>query len=287
MTTAEATPREEASKGMDARARLRAARAFIFDMDGVLYRGSYPLPGVNDLFNALELRERHYILATNNSMASPRQYVEKLAAMGVTVPVESISTAGTATRDYLLETLAPDAKIFLIGMPALEEQIFEGTTFSRVKTAEEAPDAVVAGLDLHFTYDKLKTAAVSIRNGATFVATNADATLPTETGLVPGAGSIIAAITTASGAQPVVIGKPSPRVLELSVEHLGLTPAQGVMIGDRLDTDILAGHRAGLLTVLVLTGVSTREDLAGAEVMPDLIFTDLPAMLEEIVGNDR
>ena len=287
MTTAEATPREEASKGMDARARLRAARAFIFDMDGVLYRGSHPLPGVNDLFNALELRERHYILATNNSMASPQQYVEKLAAMGVTVPVESISTAGTATRDYLLETLAPNAKIFLIGMPALEEQIFEGTTFSRVTTAEEAPDAVVAGLDLHFTYDKLKTATISIRNGAAFVATNADATLPTETGLVPGAGSIIAAITTASGAQPVVIGKPSPRVLELSVEHLGLTPAQGVMIGDRLDTDILAGHRAGLLTVLVLTGVSTREDLASAEVMPDLIFTDLPAMLEEIVGNDR
>lgn len=287
MTTAEVTPREDAAQGMDARARLRAAKAFIFDMDGVLYRGSNPLPGVNDLFNALELRERHYILATNNSMASPQQYVEKLAAMGVTVPVESISTAGTATRDYLLETLAPTAKIFLIGMPALEEQIFQGTTFARVSTVEEAPDAVVAGLDLHFTYDKLKTAAVSIRNGAAFVATNADATLPTETGLVPGAGSIIAAITTASGQQPVVIGKPSPRVLELSVEHLGLTPAQGVMIGDRLDTDILAGHRAGLLTVLVLTGVSTREDLASAEVVPDLIFTDLPAMLEEIVGNDR
>lgn len=287
MTTVEATPGEEAANKMDARGRLRAARAFIFDMDGVLYRGSHPLPGVNDLFNALELRERHYILATNNSMASPQQYVEKLADMGVTVPVESISTAGTATRDYLLETLAPNAKIFLIGMPALEEQIFQGTSFTRATSIEEAPDAVVAGLDLHFTYDKLKTAAVSIRNGATFVATNADATLPTETGLVPGAGSIIAAITTASGVQPVVIGKPSPRVLELSVERLGLTPEQGVMIGDRLDTDILAGHRAGLLTVLVLTGVSTREDLASAEVVPDLIFTDLPALLEEIVGNDR
>ena len=287
MTTVEATSQEDVALGIDARARLRAAKAFIFDMDGVLYRGADPLPGVNDLFNALELRERHYILATNNSMASPQQYVEKLAAMGVTVPVESISTAGTATRDYLLETLAPDAKIFLIGMPALDEQIFQGTSFTRVSTVEEAPDAIVAGLDLHFTYDKLKTAAVSIRNGAAFVATNADATLPTETGLVPGAGSIIAAITTASGKQPVVIGKPSPRVLELSVEHLGLTPAQGVMIGDRLDTDILAGHRAGMLTVLVLTGVSTREDLANAEVVPDLIFTDLPAMLEEIVGNDR
>jgi 4-nitrophenyl phosphatase len=287
MTTAAATLGEDTSSQMDARARLRAAKAFIFDMDGVLYRGSHPLPGVNDLFNALELRERHYILATNNSMSSPQQYVEKLAAMGVNVPVGSISTAGTATRDYLMETLAPDAKIFLIGMPALEQQIFEGTPFTPVHTVEEGPDAVVAGLDLHFTYDKLKTAAVSIRNGAAVVATNADATLPTEAGLVPGAGSIIAAITTASGVQPVVIGKPSPRVLELSVERLGLTPAQGVMVGDRLDTDILAGHRAGLLTALVLTGVSTREDLASAEVMPDLIFTDLPAMLEEIVGNDR
>ena len=125
MTTVDSTPGDDATTRMAARARLREAKAFIFDMDGVLYRGSHPLPGVNDLFNALELRERHYILATNNSMSSPQQYVEKLAAMGVTVPVESISTAGTATRDYLLETLAPNAKIFLIGMPALEEQIFQ------------------------------------------------------------------------------------------------------------------------------------------------------------------
>ncbi len=271
----------------DARTRLRAAKAFIFDMDGVLYRGSNPLPGVNDLFNALELRERHYILATNNSMSSPAQYVTKLAAMGVTVAAGVISTAGTATRDYLLETLAPDAKIYLVGMPALEEQIFTGTPFSRVETVEERPDAVVVGLDLHFTYDKLKTAAISIRNGAAFVATNADATLPTENGLVPGAGSIVAAITTASGTQPVVIGKPSPRVLELAVEGLGLRPDQAVMIGDRLDTDILAGKRAGLLTVLVLTGVSTRDDVASSDVLPDLVFTDLPAMLEAIVGNDR
>jgi len=271
----------------DSRARLRDARAFIFDMDGVLYRGAVPLPGVNDLFNALELRERHYILATNNSMSSPAEYVVKLSAMGVTVAPEVIITAGTATRDYLLEHLPATAKIFVVGMPALEEQLFDGTPFQRVHSIEERADAVVTGLDLNFTYDKLRIAAVSIRNGAQFVATNADATLPTEHGLVPGAGSIVAAITTASGKAPVVIGKPSPRVIEQAVANLGLQPNQAVMIGDRLDTDILAGHRAGLHTVLVLTGVSTRDDLATAEVLPDFVFTDLPAMLEAIVGNDR
>ncbi len=266
-----------------ARLRLHEAKAFVFGMDGVLYRGGRVLPGVVDLLNALEIRQKPYMLATNNSMASPADYQAKLRTMGIEVPAERVLTAGTATRDYLQESLPENAGIFAVGMPALREQLFSETGFRPVQFGEEQPDAVVVGLDLAFTYDKLKAASSAIRNGALFVATNADATLPTENGLVPGAGSIVAAIATASGCEPTVIGKPSPQILEKAAKHVGVLPSDAVMIGDRLDTDILAGHRAGMLTVLVLTGVSTREEIAESPALPDLVFTDLRSVLEALV----
>ena len=270
----------------NARLRLRAARAFVFDMDGVLYRGATPLAGVGDLLNALELRERRYMLATNNSMATPAEYVAKLAGMGLDVPEEAILTAGIATRDYLVEQLPAGSGLFVIGMPALREQLFDGTPFHPVQFGEEQPAAVVAALDLVFTYDKLKAATAAIRSGARFIATNTDATLPTEAGLVPGAGSIVAAIAVASGVKPTVVGKPEPLLLEQALHRVGVAPADAVMIGDRLDSDIVAGNRAGMLTVLVLTGVSTREEIASAGIWPDLVLTDLPAVLDTMIGNE-
>lgn len=263
--------------------RLRAARAFIFDMDGVLYRGTDLLPGVGDILNALELRDRRVILATNNSMSTPASYVTKLAKMGIEVPEEAIMTSGMATRDYLLQTLPPDAGLYVVGMPGLREQLFAETAFRPVQYGEETPAAVVVGLDLTFTYDKLTLANAALRAGARFVATNADATLPTESGLAPGAGSIIAAVTTASGAEPTVIGKPETPMLEQALARFGVAADETVMIGDRLDTDILGAQRAGMLTVLVLTGVSTREELATSAVLPDLVVSDLPALLTAIV----
>jgi HAD superfamily hydrolase (TIGR01457 family) len=272
------TPQE-----LNARLRLRSAKAFVFDMDGVLYRGNSPLPGVNDLLNALALREQGFMLATNNSMATPADYVAKLAAMGIDVPESSILTSAMATRDFLLETVGPDAGVFVIGMPALREQLFRDTALRPVQYGEEVPAAVVVGLDKGFTYEKLAMANEAIRAGARFVATNADATLPTEGGLIPGSGSLVAAVATASGQRPTVIGKPEPLILEMALERLGADPATSVMVGDRLDTDVVAGERAGMLTVLVLTGVSTREEIATAPVIPDLVFTDLPALLEALV----
>jgi 4-nitrophenyl phosphatase len=271
----------------NARRRLRAAKAFNFDMDGVLYRGDEALPGVNDLLNALTLREIGYMLATNNSMATAAEYVQKLAKMNIDVPEESILTSAMATRDYLLETLPADAGIYVIGMPALRTQLFRETSFRAIQYGEETPDAVVVGLDKTFTYEKLLMANQAIRAGARFVATNADATLPTEAGLVPGCGSIVAAVSTASGQIPTVIGKPEPLLLQMASERLGVDPGDSVMVGDRLDTDIIAGARAGMLTVLVLTGVSTRDEIADAPVLPDLVFTDLNALLEAMtVGDD-
>ena len=271
--------------GGDALRRIRDAKAWIFDMDGVLYRGTEALPGVKELLDALTLRERPFMLATNNSMSTPEAYERKLAAMGIDVPAEAVLTSALATRDYLLELLPEGSGISVIGMPALREQLFAGTAFHPVQYSEEQPAAVVVGLDLGFTYDKLKAAHEAIQGGALFIATNADATLPTETGLVPGAGSIVAALATASGQQPIVIGKPETPMLVTAMERMGTRPAETVMIGDRLDTDILAGHRAGMPTVLVLTGVSTREDLATAEALPDVIVSDLCSLVEALTAD--
>lgn len=273
------------SAGNTALERLRAARGFVFDMDGVLYRGDHQLPGVVDLINALEIRSIPYMLATNNSMSTPASYVKKLAKMGIETGPENILTSATATRVYLNEHLPAGSSVYVIGMPPLSEQLFDDSPHVRIETPNSDTAAVVIGLDLEFTYAKLKAGSMAIRNGARFVATNTDATLPTEEGLVPGAGSIVRALETASGQKPITIGKPEPTTLIMSAKAMNLDPTVCVMIGDRLDTDILAGARAGMLTALVLTGVSTRADISSAEVLPDLVFTDLTALLASFVGD--
>jgi 4-nitrophenyl phosphatase len=249
-------------------------------MDGVLYRGSHPLPGVSELLAAIERRGGGYMLATNNSMSSPKQYAERLAKMGITVPQDRIQTAGTATRDYLRQRFPPSSPVYVVGMPALAEQIYDVGGFLPAQPAENVPNtaAVVVGLDQLFTYEKLKLASFAIRAGAAFVATNADATLPTETGFWPGAGTIVAAISTATGVAPVVIGKPSPEVLIQSAYDLRVPPEAAVMIGDRLDTDILAGNRAGMLTVLVETGVNKAADVPTSEAKPEFIVENLVSL---------
>lgn len=255
-------------------------------MDGVLYRGRVPLPGVVDLFNALTLRGIPYLLATNNSMATPASYVLRMAEMGVAVTESQIQTSATATRDYLIGEIDPGSRILIVGMPALAEQIFTGTSFQQVSDDPgEQIDAVVVGLDLEFTYAKLRRASDAIREGAKYVATNADATLPHETGMQPGAGSVVAALSTASGRSPIVVGKPETLMMLKGIEQLGVRPEEAMMVGDRLDTDILSGNRAGLKTALVLTGVSQRPDLAHAAVLPDYVFADLPALTQALIGH--
>jgi 4-nitrophenyl phosphatase len=258
--------------------RLQSAQSFIFDMDGVLYRGAELLAGVRPLLEALDQAGKRFMLATNNSMSTPESYTAKLSGMGIHVSSDRILTSGTATGDYLRETVAPGSGLYIVGMPALSEQIFSRTDFHPVDPVTEVPAAVVVGLDLTFTYEKMKLAMASIQAGALFVATNADATLPTERGFVPGAGSILAGIALSSGVQPTVIGKPSPRTLLQAASHMGSAPGETVMIGDRLDTDILSGQRAEMLTALVLTGVSSRHDIEREGIRPDLVFENLPAL---------
>lgn len=255
---------------------LAQVRVALLDMDGVLYRGNEPLPGVNDLLALFAERGIAYACVTNNSTLTPAQYEAKLAKMGIAVPAEAVVTSSVATRHYLEHHASRGTRAYYIGMEGLREALFGDGYFV---LDERRPEYVVVGLDLELTYAKLRVAGLAIRAGATFIGTNADATLPTEVGLVPGAGSILALLQTATGVEPLVIGKPQPTILRDTIERLGCTPEAALMIGDRFDTDIAGAHAAGARSALVLTGVETRESLAASSLQPDAVYADLPELV--------
>lgn len=254
---------------------LHTIKAFIFDMDVVLYRGQERLPGARAFLQALQQANVPYVLLTNNSTQTVEQYVKKLDRMGIEATPEQIMTSAVATALYLAERAEPGTPLYAIGMEGLRDALREqGFTLT-----DESPAYVVVGLDTHITYEKLRTATLAIRAGATFIGTNPDRSLPTEHGLEPGTGSILAAIEAATDVAPHIIGKPQRGVLETALGTLGASAAETALIGDRLETDILGGVRAGLRTIMVLTGVTTRDDLANADVKPDLVFDDLEQVL--------
>jgi 4-nitrophenyl phosphatase len=153
-------------------------------------------------------------------------------------------------------------------------------SFANRASALPSADVVVSGADFQLTYDKLKTACLAIRAGASYVATNGDTTFPTEEGIIPGAGAIIAALRAATGVEPDVVGKPSTGMIEEALQQLGTAAHETVMLGDRLDTDILAGERAGLVTLLVMTGVTAPSELSSSDIAPDLVVDDLAPLVE-------
>jgi 4-nitrophenyl phosphatase len=250
--------------------------AALLDMDGVLYRGHDPLPGVNELLALFARRGIAYACVTNNAMLTPEQYEAKLAAMGIAIPAANVITSPIATRRYL-ETQAPrGTSAYYVGMDGLREALFGDGYFV---LDEQRPQYVVVGLDMGATYAKLATAALAIRAGARFIGTNGDTTLPTERGLLPGAGSLLALLQAATEVEPFVIGKPAPTMLHAAVELIGADPLRTLVIGDRLDTDIEGAQAANLASALVFTGVTTPEILALSAIQPDAVYADLPAMV--------
>lgn len=244
----------------------------VLDMDGVLYRGNTLIPEVPAFLAALDAAGIRWAMATNNSTNTPRQYSEKLAAMGIVAADERVVTSGVATATWLRSQYRAGTRIFMVGMSALEQALFDDGYF--VPAGRDA-EVVVSGADFELRYDKLKTACLAIREGAAYVATNADKTFPSEEGLIPGSGAIVAALTAATGVDPVVVGKPNPELVQSSLRIMGVTADRALMIGDRLDTDILAGQRAGTRTLLVLTGVSSRQEIADTGIVPDIIVDTL------------
>lgn len=254
--------------------QLKDIHALVIDADGVLWRGRQSLPGVSDFFDFLHTREIPYIIATNNSARPESDVVEKLARYGTQITANHILTSSQATV-LCMPRLAPNAKrVLVVGGEWL------GTVMMRAgyQVVDQDADAVVVGIDWNLTYDKLKRATREIRRGAKFIGTNADKTFPSEEGIVPGAGSILAALEAASETTPIVIGKPERMMFDIAVEKLGVKPELTATLGDRLETDILGGQRAGLRSILVLTGVTTPEMLAQSPIQSDWVFDDLIAL---------
>lgn len=257
---------------------LSSIKSLIIDMDGVLYRGHRPLPGGKEFLNHLEERREAYILVTNNATRTPEMYTAILREMGVEVSPQRILTSALATADYLRKALPQGSRLYVIG----EEGLYSALGAQGFQFGERDVEAVVVGLDRQVTYEKLKTATLAIRQGARFVGTNPDKGLPAEEAIVPGAGAILAAIEAATGVKPTVIGKPEPILFQLAMRRMGATEEETAVIGDRLETDILGGQRCGLTTILLLTGVTQKEDLAKSEIQPDYTFESLAQLLHAL-----
>lgn len=261
---------------------LIGLRGLLIDLDGVVYTGRQAIAGAGGFLAEARRRGMPFLLVTNNSTTPPEQVAERLAGMDIVVRPEEVLTSAQAAMGYVRAHCGANTRVLVVGEAGLQQAAQrEGLTVA----VDGEVDWVVAGLDRQFDYQKLARATRAIRAGASFVASNADALLPIEGGdVLPGAGSIVAAIRTATGVAPVIAGKPEPALFEHALQKLGGFQAnEAAMIGDRLDTDIDGGRAAGLRTILVLTGVTTRDLLATSSVHPDAVAPDL-ASVAELLG---
>jgi len=270
---------------------LTDTKAFIVDMDGVLWHGEQAMPGMVQFFQTLKDLNIRFILATNNASLTPEQYVVKLARMGVVVTEKHILTSGMATAAFLAEQLDPAlTRIYVIGeqgarQPLLDRgfTLTEDYDFNDGNGSDTGAHVVVCGKDETLNWDKLATATLNIRAGARFIGTNADTTLPTERGFIHGNGAILAALTAASGVEPVIIGKPEPIMYRQALELLNVDPSETVAIGDRLETDILGAVRAGIRSILVLSGVSTENEINVLDYQPTCIMQDIRTVTQVLL----
>jgi len=255
-------------------ASLSSIRRLIIDMDGVLWHGETALPGLVEFFNFLREHEIRFVLATNNASQTPKQYLAKLGRMGVAVSREEILTSAQAAALYLGGIAQKGERVYTIG----EAGVTEALTEQGFTVSEDEADYVVVGMDRGLTWEKLARATLNIRAGAMFIGTNPDKTLPSERGITHGNGAVLALLQTATDAAPVIVGKPQPIMYQQAMARLGGTAADTVALGDRLETDILGAVNAGIGSILVLSGISKREELVGLSYQPDWIFENIATL---------
>jgi 4-nitrophenyl phosphatase len=255
-------------------------QGLILDVDGVLWKGSEPIGDLAAVFRTISTRGLRVVLATNNAMKSVEDYRVTLQRLGVDIEARQIVTSAEATADALVAAFPRRGILFVVGelglVQALRDRGFE------VSTDPGSPEdfvGVVGGIDRQLTYLKLQRAADLVRGGLPFYGTNPDSTFPTPAGLIPGAGAVLAAIASAAGRQPVVIGKPSPLLFQIAAARAGLTAENALVVGDRIETDVAGGQAFGARTALVLSGVSTREQAASWSPPPTLVAKSLSDLL--------
>jgi 4-nitrophenyl phosphatase len=262
---------------------LKEFQVFIFDLDGVIYLGNALIPGAKEVLEKLKKQKKIIFYLTNNATQTRAKFAEKLQKMGIPARPEQIVTSAYTTAQILRKNY-PKASVYIIGEEGLITELKEaGFRIVSEEDMETPVDLVVVGLDRDLTYRKLAKALTAIVKGAKFIATNVDPTLPTEQGLLPGAGCMVAALNAAGcGGPEMVIGKPNPCMIEFILEKSNQLPAASVIIGDRYSTDVQAGINAHISTILVKTGTGSQEiaKISPSGPKPDLILESVANLLE-------
>lgn len=255
-------------------------KALILDMDGVIWKSDTPIGDLSAIFKRIRERGLKFVFATNNGTKTPAEYRRKLSEFGVDIEPAQVVTSAMGIAFLLGQKYPRGTKIFMIGeagiRSALEEKGFE------ILSVEKAPDAqaVVMGIDREISFQKIAEATLLVRAGVPFYTTNTDRTFPTPRGEIPGSGAWLSVVTTATGVDPIIAGKPFPYLMELSLETLGAKKEETLVVGDRLETDIAAGQSVGCPTALVLSGVSTLEQAKTWTPAPDIIAASLSKLVD-------
>ena len=255
---------------------LRARKGFICDMDGVIYLGNQLLPGVREFVSWLNENDKQFLFLTNSSERSPKELRQKLQRMGLDIDEEHFYTSALATAAFLKEQ-APGCSVFAIGEAGLLNALYDaGITMNDVN-----PDYVVVGEGRSYSLDTLTKATNLVMQGAQLIGANSDVSGPIENGIAPACRALIAPIEMATGKQAYFCGKPNPLMMRTGLKMLNCHSAEAVMVGDRMDTDVISGMESGMSTVLVLSGVSTRETLKTYAYRPSIVLDgvgDIPAI---------
>ena len=243
----------------------------ILDMDGVLWRANEPICDLSILFKNFNDHGIKVVLASNNATFNSNEFLNKLHSMGAELEAWQIVSSAMATVFLLKKHFLSGGPVYVVGSPSLLNHLQNNGFYH----SEQNPLAVIVSMDRDFTYQKMKKAADFVRQGLLFLGTNPDLTYPTPEGLSPGAGACIAAVEAASGKKAIMAGKPNPYLFEVAIERLGTSPEKTLAVGDRLETDILGGYRAGCKTLLVLSGVAQMKDLENWSPKPDLVLNNI------------
>ncbi len=256
--------------------------SWMCDMDGVLVHEGQLIPGADAFLEALRRRGHPFLILTNNSIYSARDLSARLVNLGLDVPAASLWTSAEATAAFL-KSQRPGGTAFVLGEAGLTTALHE----AGYVLTDRRPDYVVLGETRTYSFESITRAIRLVEGGARFIATNPDPTGPTLEGIVPGTGSVAALIERATGVSPYFIGKPNPLMMREAMNSLGAHSESSVMVGDRMDTDIVAGIEAGLQTILVLTGVTSREQIERFPYRPGRVVSSVADLVEGINQGDQ
>ncbi|MHD0398283.1 TIGR01457 family HAD-type hydrolase [Staphylococcus simulans] len=259
---------------------MKQYKGYLIDLDGTMYKGADEIDGAKQFIDYLNQHDIPHLYVTNNSTKVPEDVVKKLAGFGIEAKPEEVVTSALATAHYIKQENA-HASIYVIGEGGIRQALLnQGLTLMD----DTHVDYVVVGLDTKVDYDKLSQGTLGVRHGAKFISTNQDISIPNERGFLPGNGAITSVITTSTQVQPTFIGKPQPIIMDMAMDVIKLPKEDVAMVGDLYDTDIMSGINAGIDTIHVQTGVTSKEELAEKDQQPTYTFKDLNEVIKDLEG---